>query len=175
MSSPSAATRTCTSRVEREQIACISNSSIAALTALFFRLSPIVRAESCPPRSTVRTDALGIGCTRSEIVSSGRPGLAMACNAPHDRVQPIADGRARGGLHHGGHRLAERVIDSPNAGRARHCAASAHVWSKSSALQFSGSIMRLFMDVTRHRDVRTVTGYVRRANLFKGHAGASFL
>ncbi len=31
------------------------------------------------------------------------------------------------------------------------------------------------MDVTRHRDVRTVTGYVRRANLFKGHAGASFL
>ena len=25
------------------------------------------------------------------------------------------------------------------------------------------------------RDVRTVTGYVRRANLFKGHAGASFL
>jgi integrase len=31
------------------------------------------------------------------------------------------------------------------------------------------------MDVSRHRDVRTVTGYVRRANLFKGHAGASFL
>jgi len=30
------------------------------------------------------------------------------------------------------------------------------------------------MDVTRHKDVRTVTGYVRRANLFKGHAGASF-
>ena len=25
------------------------------------------------------------------------------------------------------------------------------------------------------RDVRTVTGYVRRANLFKGHAGASFV
>jgi hypothetical protein len=34
------------------------------------------------------------------------------------------------------------------------------------------------MDVTRHKDVRdgrTVTGYVRRANLFKGHPGASFL
>ena len=31
------------------------------------------------------------------------------------------------------------------------------------------------MDVTRHRDSRTVRGYVRRANLFKGHAGASFL
>jgi hypothetical protein len=31
------------------------------------------------------------------------------------------------------------------------------------------------MDVPRPKDVRTVTGYVRRANLFKGHAGASFL
>jgi hypothetical protein len=31
------------------------------------------------------------------------------------------------------------------------------------------------LGVTRQRDVRTVTGYVRRANLFKGHAGASFL
>src|SRR5215212_1195276 len=28
------------------------------------------------------------------------------------------------------------------------------------------------MDATRHRDVRTVTVYVRRANLFKGHAGS---
>src|SRR3954465_14559367 len=27
------------------------------------------------------------------------------------------------------------------------------------------------MDVTRHGDVRTVTVYIRRANLFKGHAG----
>ena len=31
------------------------------------------------------------------------------------------------------------------------------------------------MGVTRHKDVRTVTGCVRRANLFKGHAGASFV
>jgi site-specific recombinase XerD len=29
------------------------------------------------------------------------------------------------------------------------------------------------MDVTRHRDVRTVTVYVRPANLFKGHAAGS--
>jgi hypothetical protein len=35
--------------------------------------------------------------------------------------------------------------------------------------------MTRIMDVTRHKDVRTVTGYVRRANLFKGHAGSSFL
>ena len=31
------------------------------------------------------------------------------------------------------------------------------------------------MDVTHHKDVRTVTRYVRRTNLFKRHAGASFL
>ena len=31
------------------------------------------------------------------------------------------------------------------------------------------------MDVTRHKDSQTVRGYIRRANLFKGHAGASFL
>jgi hypothetical protein len=31
------------------------------------------------------------------------------------------------------------------------------------------------MGVTHRKDVRTVMGSVRRANLFKGHAGASFL
>ncbi|HEV2557207.1 MAG TPA: DNA recombinase [Microvirga sp.] len=31
------------------------------------------------------------------------------------------------------------------------------------------------MDMLRHRDVRTVTGYVRRASLFKAHAGSLFL
>jgi hypothetical protein len=31
------------------------------------------------------------------------------------------------------------------------------------------------MDVTRHRDVRTVTTYVRRANLFKDAAGSGFV
>lgn len=31
------------------------------------------------------------------------------------------------------------------------------------------------MDVSRHRDTRTVRGYIRRANAFKGHAGAGFL
>lgn len=31
------------------------------------------------------------------------------------------------------------------------------------------------MDVTRHKDTRTVRTYIRRANAFKGHAGLSFL
>jgi len=31
------------------------------------------------------------------------------------------------------------------------------------------------MEMIRHRDLRTLTGYVRRDNLVKGHAGASSL
>ena len=31
-----------------------------------------------------------------------------------------------------------------------------------------------YVELARHKDVRTIPGYVRRANLFKGHAGASF-
>lgn len=38
-----------------------------------------------------------------------------------------------------------------------------------------GAELTRIMETTRHRDVRTVTGYVRRANLFRGHAGSSFL
>ena len=31
------------------------------------------------------------------------------------------------------------------------------------------------MDVSGHRDPRTVVGYIRRANAFKDHAGGGFL
>lgn len=31
------------------------------------------------------------------------------------------------------------------------------------------------MEVSHHKRVETVRGYVRRANLFRGHAGAGFL
>jgi integrase len=31
------------------------------------------------------------------------------------------------------------------------------------------------MEVTRHKDSRTVRAYIRRANAFKGHAGEQFL
>jgi hypothetical protein len=31
------------------------------------------------------------------------------------------------------------------------------------------------MDQTRHRDPRTVKGYIRRADRFKNHPGESFL
>lgn len=38
-----------------------------------------------------------------------------------------------------------------------------------------GADMARIMDVSGHRDPRTVVGYIRRANAFKGHAGSSFL
>lgn len=31
------------------------------------------------------------------------------------------------------------------------------------------------MEVSRHKSVNTLSGYVRRAELFKDHAGAGFL
>ncbi|WP_353612481.1 tyrosine-type recombinase/integrase [Methylobacterium sp. Leaf456] len=38
-----------------------------------------------------------------------------------------------------------------------------------------GADMARIMDVSGHRDPRTVVGYIRRANAFKDHAGGGFL
>ncbi|MHC2021400.1 site-specific integrase [Methylobacterium sp. CM6247] len=38
-----------------------------------------------------------------------------------------------------------------------------------------GADMTRIMDVSGHRDPRTVVGYIRRASAFKGHAGRGFL
>ncbi|MGI4799558.1 MAG: tyrosine-type recombinase/integrase [Janthinobacterium lividum] len=43
-----------------------------------------------------------------------------------------------------------------------------------SAAEAGADVLRM-MEVSRHRRVETVQGYVRRANLFRGHAGADFL
>jgi integrase len=39
----------------------------------------------------------------------------------------------------------------------------------------SGANLFKIMDVSRHKSVETVKGYVRTAELFKDHAGSSFL
>ena len=43
-----------------------------------------------------------------------------------------------------------------------------------SAAEHGANLFKL-MDVTRHRSVDTLRGYVRRADSFKDHAGAGFL
>ncbi len=43
-----------------------------------------------------------------------------------------------------------------------------------SAAEAGADALRM-MEVSRHKRVETVQGYVRRANLFKGHAGTAFL
>ena len=43
-----------------------------------------------------------------------------------------------------------------------------------SAAEAGADVLRM-MEVSRHRRVETVREYVRRANLFRGHAGAGFL
>ena len=42
-----------------------------------------------------------------------------------------------------------------------------------SAAENGADVLRM-MEVSRHKRVETVQGYVRRANLFRGHAGAGF-
>jgi integrase len=39
----------------------------------------------------------------------------------------------------------------------------------------TGANVFKLMEVSRHRSVDTLRGYVRRADLFKDHAGAAFL
>jgi hypothetical protein len=39
----------------------------------------------------------------------------------------------------------------------------------------TGADLLRMMEVSRHKRAETVRGYVRRANLFRGHAGAGFL
>lgn len=43
-----------------------------------------------------------------------------------------------------------------------------------SAAEAGADVLRM-MEVSRHKRVETVQGYVRRANSFKGHAGSKFL
>ncbi len=43
-----------------------------------------------------------------------------------------------------------------------------------SAAEAGADVLRM-MEVSRHKRVETMQGYVRRASLFKGHAGAGFL
>ena len=43
-----------------------------------------------------------------------------------------------------------------------------------SAAEAGADVLRM-MEVSRHKRVETMQGYVRRAGLFKGHAGGDFL
>ncbi|MCJ2009300.1 DNA recombinase [Methylobacterium sp. J-092] len=38
-----------------------------------------------------------------------------------------------------------------------------------------GAYLARIMDQSGHRDPRTVVGYIRRPNAFKGHSGSGFL
>lgn len=86
----------------------------------------------------------------------------------------------------GGNLRAMRLTDRSVAALVKHYAGRAG----HAADDFSGHSLRAgfvttaadrdvsetrIMDVTRHKDTRTVRGYIRRANAFKGHAGAGFL
>jgi hypothetical protein len=67
-------------------------------------------------------------------------------------------------------KLAERVGLDP-AKFAGHSLRSGFL---TSAAEAGDGVFKL-MEVSRHRSVDTLSGYVRSADLFKGRAGSSFL
>lgn len=50
-----------------------------------------------------------------------------------------------------------------------------HAYPAVGGLQTTLTDVLRMMEVSRHKRVETVQGYVRRANGFKGHAGKDFL
>ena len=67
-------------------------------------------------------------------------------------------------------KLAKRAALDP-AGFSGH---SLRTGFRTSAAEHGASIFKM-MDVSRHKSVNTLRGYVRRADSFKDHAGAAFL
>ena len=67
-------------------------------------------------------------------------------------------------------KLAAAAELDPNA-FAGHCLRAGFLTSAAE----DGADVLAMMEVSRHKRVETLQGYVRRANLFKGHAGAGSL
>jgi hypothetical protein len=59
---------------------------------------------------------------------------------------------------------------------ARHASARPSVLGGTPALHWeAGASAFKMMEVSRHKSMDTLRGYVRRADLFRDHAGAAFL
>jgi hypothetical protein len=57
---------------------------------------------------------------------------------------------------------------------ASYCGHSLRAGFLTSAAEAGASVFKM-MEVSRHKSVDVLRGYVRRADLFKEHAGAAFL
>jgi hypothetical protein len=115
------------------------------------------------------------------------PNSSASCNLPQAFVPEVTDGAlfrpiSRSGKVRGDARAIDKSIADPVKRYAARVALQASDFGAHSlragfvttAADRDVELTRI-REVTRHKDVRTVTGYVRRANLFKGHAGSSFL
>ena len=70
--------------------------------------------------------------------------------------------------------IVKRAADAAGLDRDEFSGHSLRAGFLTSAADSGADALRM-MEVSRHRRVETVRGYVRRANLFRGHAGAGFL
>ena len=70
--------------------------------------------------------------------------------------------------------LVKRYADAAGLDPAAFAGHSLQFGFLTSAAEAGADVLRM-MEVSRHKRVETMQGYVRRASLFKGHAGAGFL
>ena len=70
--------------------------------------------------------------------------------------------------------VVKRYADAAGLDPAAFAGHSLRAGFLTSAAEAGADVLRM-MEVSRHKRVETVQGYVRRANAFKGHAGAGFL
>lgn len=70
--------------------------------------------------------------------------------------------------------LVKRYADAAGLDPAAFAGHSLRAGFLTSAAEAGADVLRM-MEVSRHKRVETMQGYVRRASLFKGHAGAGFL
>lgn len=142
-------------------------------------------------------EGLRVMVRRSKVDQEGR-GFEKA--VPHGRtIRPVALVRewldaagitegpvfrpvARSGRVRGDRRLTAQVVATIIKGYATAAGLDASAFGAHSlragfitAAAERGADMARIMDVSGHRDPRTVVGYIRRANAFKGHAGSGFL
>ncbi|TXN50126.1 tyrosine-type recombinase/integrase [Methylobacterium sp. WL2] len=83
---------------------------------------------------------------------------------------------------HPGPRLTDRAVADIIKGHCRAAGLDAALFSGHSlrsgyvttAAERGADLSRI-MDQSGHRDPKTVLGYIRRANAFKGHSGSGFL
>ena len=131
----------------------------------------------CPPTLAGKRDrallALGFAGAfrRSELVALTVADLVEAPDGFRVHHPAQQDGPGRGGA---GGRHPARLQDPPGRGRPGVAGHSLRAGFLTSAAESGASVLKM-VEVSRHKSIDMLRTYVRRADLFREHAGAAFL